>query len=119
MENNLNEHEVHNDEPESFVPETNMYLLASEVMNEFGFRTKQELREALYKAFQVCFTLHIPVQLHFKKIFITGSQFLEEDWLMTDMGSYLLLVNGNPYNPKVAAAQLHFIRQQKTGDNAQ
>lgn len=88
--------------------------LASELLPEFGIRSEEELEQNLEKAFEVCLAMHIPIKEHFKKVFLYTDGQLYTDWLLSDMGSYLLLINGNTRNYYVARAQMYIINREKS-----
>ena len=81
--------------------------LASEVAVAYGYLDKAEMDKALDEAFEVCLLLDIPISAHFKKVYIFRDGGLVTDWLMSGLGSYLLLINGNSRNPAVARARLY------------
>lgn len=84
--------------------------LASELMEELGYHSDADLKHALARTFDVCTALHIYIPHHFRQVYVySAAEGLHTDWQLTDLGSYLLLVNGNSRNPRVAHAQLHFL----------
>ena len=85
--------------------------LASELMEEMGYHTEDDFKKALDRTFEVCCTMHIPIQLHFRQVFVYDEQGIHPDWQLTDLGSYLLLVNGSSRNDRVALAQLYFLKR--------
>lgn len=80
--------------------------MASELMRDFDYDTTEELQQALNNAFEVCAIMHIPINVHFRKVYIYESNMLRTDWLLSDLGTYLLLINGNTHNPNVARARV-------------
>lgn len=84
--------------------------LASELMKEMGYYAEQDFEQALVRTFEVCCTLHINIPHHFRKVYVHTPDGVIPDWQLTDLGSYLLLVNGNSRNIRVAQAQLYFTR---------
>lgn len=85
--------------------------LASELMEEMGYHTEADLEQALVRAFSICCSLHINIPQHFRRVYIADESGLHTDWQLTELGSYLLLVNGNSHNERVAGAQLYFLRK--------
>ena len=86
--------------------------LASELMEELGYHSEADLEHALARTFDVCTALHIYIPHHFRQVYVFSTEEgLQTDWQLTDLGSYLLLVNGNSRNPRVARAQLHFLKR--------
>lgn len=84
--------------------------LASELMDDLGYHTEADLQEALTRTFAVCCSLHIHIPAHFRRIYVADHSGVHTDWQLSDLGSYLLLVNGNSHNQRVAEAQLYFLR---------
>ena len=82
--------------------------LASELMNCCGYEAETDFDDALERTFAVCCSLEINIPHHFRKVYVYTTQGISTDWQLTDLGSYLLLVNGNPASSHVARAQLWF-----------
>lgn len=80
--------------------------LASELVEEFGYKREEDLLLAMNEAFNLCMVMHIPINLHFRKVYLYEKGGLITDWMLSDFGSYLLLVNGNTSNPYVARARV-------------
>ena len=81
---------------------------AGDLAEAYGFKDKEELEHALNQAFDACFAMDIPLHLHFRKIYIHEQDGIKTDWLLSTLGSYLLLISGNSSNPWVARARLYF-----------
>ena len=81
--------------------------LASELGREYGFENDAALQLALAHALDVCRMLHIPIRAHFMRVFLYGNTGLETDWLLSDLGAYLLLMNAGHRNYYIARAQLY------------
>jgi hypothetical protein len=86
------------------VPELIYY--ASEIEQSMGF-TGDELEEAIERAFQACTNMHIAIDDHFKAIFRSDDTHeMLPDWKLSSLACYLLIINANPANCKVARMQL-------------
>jgi hypothetical protein len=83
--------------------------ILSEFMEDLGYCDESDVNKALLRAFEVCCTLQISIPAHFEKFYRFHDNRLEVDWLLSDLGCYLLLINGNSCNPTVAKAQLRAI----------
>ncbi len=83
--------------------------LASDLMEDLGYQDENDLHHALRRAFEICCTMHISIPDNFRKIYRYSDNLVEVDWQVSDLGCYLLLINGNSCNPNVAKAQLHAI----------
>src|SRR5216684_5413284 len=81
--------------------------LASELATAYGFTDKADLEHALNEAFEVCLLTGIPIREHFKRVYLCENDCLVTDWLLSELGSYLLLINGNARNPAVAKARVY------------
>jgi hypothetical protein len=81
--------------------------LASELAIAYGYSDKADLDKALDDAFDVCLMMGIPISDHFKKVYLYENTGMSTDWLLSDLGSYLLLMNGNSRNLAVAKARLY------------
>jgi hypothetical protein len=65
--------------------------LASELAIAYGYSDKADLDKALDD----------------KKVYLYENTGMSTDWLLSDLGSYLLLMNGNSRNLAVAKARLY------------
>jgi hypothetical protein len=65
-----------------------------------------ELEKAVQKALVVCVTAGISPAEHFKSIFIYAGEALKKDWLVSDLGLQLILLNADIANPVVARLQV-------------
>jgi hypothetical protein len=83
--------------------------LMSDLMDELGYQDKDDFNNALLRSFEICCMLKIPISENFKKIYRFRDNVVEVEWQVSDLGCYLLLINGNTRNPNVARAQLHAI----------
>ncbi len=84
---------------------------ASEVMESLGFSEEEELRTAINRTFEICISLHISIDENFRTIYRFNGNDLIPDWKLSALACYLITINANPANPKVAEAQLFFIIQ--------
>ncbi|MDR3680960.1 MAG: hypothetical protein P4L41_13430 [Flavipsychrobacter sp.] len=84
--------------------------LASELISEFGYEN-EHMKDALEKTFELCFMMDIPIDLHFKKVYLYEGESLLTDWMLSDLASYMLLMNGDVHNPNVAKARLYLLHK--------
>jgi hypothetical protein len=85
--------------------------LASSLIDDGYYSSEQSLADSLTLATQVCIYLHVPVQDHFRHIYVHSSSGLsEEDWALSDFAYYLLLMNGKAHPEDVAFAQASILR---------
>lgn len=84
-------------------------IIASELMDDLGYSDNAEFQTALMRSFEVCTALKIPIKNNFKRFYKLQNQELVADWYLSDLGAYLITINGNTCNPNVAKAQLQFL----------
>jgi hypothetical protein len=81
----------------------------SDLMEELGYENDDDFNHALLRSFEICCMLKIPIAENFKRIYQYRDNGVQVEWQVSDLGCYLLLINGNTRNPNVARAQLHAI----------
>jgi hypothetical protein len=67
------------------------------------------LGRAVQKAMTVCITAGITPTEHFRTIFIYSDHMLIRDWLVSDLGLQLIILNADVTNPVVARLQLELL----------
>lgn len=87
--------------------------LFSELVAEIGYADDSDIRYALTRSFEVCCSMHIPIEENFKRVYRYSNNQLQEDWQLSDLGCYLLIINGKASNPNVAKAQLGAVKSFK------
>jgi len=91
------------------LPEPSEYL--SHLWRTIGHK-EDDFEEAVYRAKMILQSLHIPEELNFKKIFRSyEGQTIMADYKISELGSYLILMNGNPSHETTAGFQLHLIQR--------
>lgn len=73
---------------------------------EKGLPDEDELELALQKAITAITAARLPVHCHFRKIFVSSDHDLKTDWLVSELGLRLILMNANVLNPVVARWQV-------------
>ncbi|RFS22778.1 damage-inducible protein D [Chitinophaga silvatica] len=87
---------------------------ASEIMEELGYSNQSGMeQEPLDRAMHACASLNIPVDYNFKKVYYFKDGELKTDWQLSELATYLFMINCNPLNPFVAKAQLIFMMKDK------
>ena len=81
---------------------------ASEIIESLGLYEEEELYAAVNRALNICAALHIPIHSNFRTIYRYNGNDLITDWKISDLACYLIAINANPSNTKVAEAQLFF-----------
>ena len=92
----------------STIHERNLRFLASELMDRH-LMDYLEIQRAIKRAMIVCKTLDLPIEAHFKPLYVSRSGQVLCDWKLSDLGRKLVLINGNPANPFVAMLQKELI----------
>jgi hypothetical protein len=77
-------------------------------LRDIGFASYTEIEDAVQRARSVCTCSGLPVQQHFKTIFISDDDHhtVERDWKLSRLGFTLSILNGSPDNPLVARLQM-------------
>src|SRR4051812_49365544 len=85
---------------------------ASMLIDDGVYEDEPSLEAALQRTFHVCMHLNIPIQQHFRRIYIHDeSGPIQDEWALSDLALYLLLINGDPHNEHVAFAQAYAIKR--------
>lgn len=86
--------------------------IASALVDEQVYSSTELLEAAISRAFQICLQLGIPISTHFRHIHVfSGDGETAVDWALSDLAFYLLLLNGDAANERVACAQGWAIRK--------
>jgi hypothetical protein len=80
---------------------------ASELMERFKF-SEEEMDNAVERAFKACYSLRIPIGENFRSVFRSGENSLSNDWKLSPLACYLVLINADPGNAEIAHLQLVF-----------
>ncbi|WP_109698291.1 hypothetical protein [Chitinophaga deserti] len=83
---------------------------ASELQEMLGY-TEEAMHNALVRAMQACAALKMPLSLNFRRIYCWQSGEMLEDWQLSRLAGYLLIVNSDPRNPAIAQAQWFLFRK--------
>ena len=82
------------------------YWLASHLLECLGYSTMAPVLKAVNNAIAACAALNIPITENFEEA--THPE-LGRDWKLSRFACYLTVMNGDPKNPRVAAAQAYFV----------
>jgi len=96
-----------------FEPTLNYH--ASEIMKTLEVEDVEEMSSSINRAIQACEAMHIPLKRNFKKVFCFDGQNLIEDWKISALASYLIVINCHPGHERVAKAQLYFAMNRAAG----
>ncbi len=86
---------------------------SSKRLLRYGFDTREAIETALQRAVCICKSRGIPVKKHFRYFYQVDmvNRQVSREWRMSKLGYYLLLCNGAPGNPYVAAFQMEMLRE--------
>jgi DNA-damage-inducible protein D len=85
------------------------YWYASDLMRMMGYTSMAQFRKAMDRAMKACIALGIDQFGNFERWSRPGAAAgADEDYRLTRFACYLTVMNGDPKNPKVAAAQGYF-----------
>lgn len=82
------------------------YWLASHLLECLGYTTMAPILKAVNNALAACAALGIPINENFQE---TTHPELGRDWKLSRFACYLTVMNGDPRNPRIAAAQAYFV----------
>jgi len=72
------------------------------------FHDNTEMEQSLHKAAMALKAANEPVSRHFRTVFLCGNE-LTRDWMISDLGLRLLLINADVSNPVVAHLLLKIV----------
>jgi hypothetical protein len=78
----------------------------SDLRDELEYDDEKSLHEALQRSFEICCRTGIPIEENFRRVYRFTDTEMKEDWQLSDLACYLLIINGASNNPYVARAQL-------------
>lgn len=81
---------------------------ASDIFDES--LSEEEIHQAVQRAMQVCSSLNITINNHFKTVYKAIDEEIGIDWKMSALGAYLVLMNGDTKYQQVANFQLDVLR---------
>lgn len=97
------------------------YWLASKLMELLDYKTMVSFSKAINKAMTTCNTLNIPILENFIQVCNIVDGRPVNDFKLSRFACYLVTMNADNKNPKVAQAQVYFIikvySDLKTGEN--
>ena len=86
---------------------------ALDLMEALSYRSFDEFEAVINKAKKVCSSLRIPVDSHYRKVFVRSPKGLYPDYRLSRFACYLITVNADSDYPAVAKAQVYLAK--KTG----
>ena len=68
-----------------------------------------QLENAVQRALRVCIAAGISPTEHFRKIFVYAGSDIRQDWLVSDLGLQLIMLNADISNPIIARMQIELL----------
>jgi hypothetical protein len=104
------------DELEEKLVERTLTHYASQLL-ENCLHDESDLETALQKAVIAMNTVQPPASNHFRKIFISRGAEVVTDWLVSDLGLRLIILNADVSNPVVARLQVEILSARSINEN--
>ena len=74
-----------------------------------GLNDEMELEEALQRAVRALVAARIPAVSHIREVFICAGEEIKRDWLVSELGMRLIILNADVSNPEVTKLQVHML----------
>lgn len=71
----------------------------------------EDLMQAIRQAMNVCLAAGLPIQEHFKLVYISDNQTISPSWKLSETAFKLVIVNANTANPIVANLQFQLVKE--------
>jgi hypothetical protein len=88
--------------------ENRLIFFMSEIIEELEINDPVETEIALNRVFEACCSLHIPIEKNFKQVFRVNENEIINDWKLSPLATYMIIINCSPCYERVALAQLYF-----------
>ena len=80
---------------------------ALDLMDALTYRSFDEFEPVINKAKAVCSSLRIPVDAHYREIYVSSPNGLCRDYRLSRLACYLITINADSAYPAVARAQVY------------
>lgn len=87
------------------------HFSAQALMHNLEYDDAQRFRTVIEAAVRACAVQHMPVQHHFRTIFISDHETVYQDYRLSWLACYLIVMNADPAYPVVAQAQLRLAQR--------
>ena len=84
---------------------------AQELMRILEYDNAKQFGVVIEAARRACQTQRIPIHHHFRTIFISDCEAVYQDYRLSGLACYLIVMNADPVYPAVAQAQLRLARR--------
>ncbi|MBD1396105.1 hypothetical protein H9Q13_02915 [Pontibacter sp. JH31] len=89
----------------------NLTRYASEILEQHGCSSLQDLRIAVKRATEVCSCMHMPLQENFKVVYRSRNGEVVQDWRLSPMAYLLTALNSDSRNTFVAQLQVEMVKR--------
>lgn len=89
----------------------NLSFYASDLLNQKGCRTMDEVSLALRRATQVCNSMHLPLRENIKVVYRAQNGEVVQDWRLSPMAYLLMVLNADSRNDLVAHLQVEMVKR--------
>lgn len=81
------------------------------ILEAAGLGPDKEIALAIEKAMHVCNSAGLPVNKHFKRVFVMdkATRVIRSDWKLSKLACYLTIINSPIRNPLVARTQMEMV----------
>lgn len=91
--------------------DTQLTCYASDLFQQRGCDTLNELSQAIRRATEVCTSMHLPLQENFKVVYRSRNGEVVQDWRLSPMAYLLMVLNANSQNDVVARTQVEMVKR--------
>ncbi|WP_347159179.1 hypothetical protein [Pontibacter chitinilyticus] len=91
--------------------ESQLTYYASDLLNDKGCQSMEELSQAIRRATEVCSSMHLPLRENFKVVFRSSQGEVVQDWRLSPMAYMLMVINADSRNNLIARAQVEMVKR--------
>ncbi|WP_299757192.1 hypothetical protein [uncultured Pontibacter sp.] len=91
--------------------EKDLTCYASDLLQQHGCESMNELSQAIKRATEVCNSMHLPLQENFKVVYRSRNGEVVQDWRLSPMAYMLMVLNANAKNDLVARTQVEMVKR--------
>ncbi|AKD05800.1 hypothetical protein PKOR_17890 [Pontibacter korlensis] len=84
---------------------------ASDLLQQHGCETMDELSQAVKRATEVCNCMHLPLRENFKPVYRSKNGEVVQDWRLSPMAYMLTVLNADAKTDLVARTQIEMVRR--------
>ncbi|TPE45953.1 hypothetical protein [Pontibacter mangrovi] len=84
---------------------------ASDLLQQHGCESMEELALAIRRATEVCNSMHLPLRENFKPVYRSRNGEVVQDWRLSPMAYMLMVLNADARNGLVARTQVEMVKR--------